>query len=218
MLRNRLKAMATTSEPASDGNLPLDFGDAAPAAAFDDLPADARALAEKPRRVITDGFDMRIDANGTWFHDGARIGRKRLVKLFAGVLRRDDAGGYWLVTPVEMARVTVEDAPFTAVEVSAEGTGADQTIRFRTNVDDVVRLDDEHSLRVETDGETGEPRPYVTVRDRIEARIVRSAFYQLVDLACEQTIDGAPVLGVWSAGCFFPLGSTDAPEGAGNAA
>ena len=90
---------------------------------------------------------MRIAADGTWFYQGTPINRLPLVKLFASVLRREDDGEYWLVTPVERGRVRVEDAPFTAVEVTAEDAGPGQRLIFRTNLDEIVALDEAHPLR-----------------------------------------------------------------------
>ena len=150
-------------------------------------------------------FGMRIARDGTWYHQGSPIGRKPLVKLFASVLRRDDAGDYWLVTPVERGRIDVEDAPFIAVELSVEGQGMDQDITFRTNVDDLVVADKAHPLRIVHDSATGEPAPYILVRDRLEARLARSVYYHLADLCVERRVGGRSVLGVWSGGAFFVL-------------
>ena len=153
---------------------------------------------------------MRIDRNGTWYYRGSPIGRMALVRLFSTVLRRDTDGVFWLTTPVENGRIEVEDAPFIGVELMAEGSGRDQILRFRTNVDDVVTLDAAHALRVVHDGVSGEPRPYIHVREGLEARIVRAVFYHLVDLgACDG--DGG-TFGVWSSGMFFPLGTLDAGD------
>ena len=151
---------------------------------------------------------MRIARDGSWYHQGSRIARKGLVKLFSTVLRRDDDGVFWLQTPVERARIEVEDAPFTAVECASTGAGRTQILSLRTNLDDWVEVDGEHPIRVETDGETGEPRPYLLVRDRLEALILRSVYYQLVELAVEEAGDPGQArgLGVWSKGEFFALG------------
>lgn len=151
-------------------------------------------------------LDIRIAADGTWFHEGAPIGRKPLVKLFASVLRRDVDGSYWLRTPVEAGRIVVEDAPFTAVEVERCGAGRDQILRFRTNLDEWVVADADHSIRVVTEAGSGAPRPYVLVRDRLEALILRPVFYSLVEFA-EEAEDGSGWLGVWSGGAYFTLGS-----------
>ena len=151
-------------------------------------------------------FDMRIASDGTWYYRGSPIGRKPLVKLFSTVLRREADGGYWLVTPVERGRIQVDDAPFTAVEVAAEGSGRKQVLRFRTNLDDWVEAGAERPLRVSLSPDTAEPRPYILVRDRLEALILRSVFYQLVDLAVEHRLDGKNYLGLWSKESFFPLG------------
>jgi len=149
---------------------------------------------------------MRIARDGTWFYHGSPIGRKPLVKLFASVLGRDEDGVYWLTTPVEKGRVEVDDAPFVAVALTVAGAGRDQRLRFRTNLDDEVTADADHPIRVVENPETGEPAPYVLVRDRLEALITRAVFYQLVEHGVEHARDGETLFGVWSAGCFFPLG------------
>ncbi len=158
-------------------------------------------------------FDIRIARDGTWFHQGSPIGRKPLVRLFASVLRREADGEFWLVTPVERGRVIVDDAPFVAVELAASGTGSSQILRFRTNIDDWVEADAAHPIRVAQAPDSGEPRPYILVRDGLEALIARSAYYHLVELAVEREAGGETggetVLGVWSKETFFPLGSLE---------
>lgn len=161
--------------------------------------------ADGPVLPFCGDFDIRIARDGTWFHQGSPIGRKPLVKLFSTVLRREDDGEYWLVTPVERGRVIVEDAPFTAVEFSATGSGKGQLLRFRTNVDTWIALDSEHPLRIAVDDETGEPRPYILVRDRLEALILRPVYYGLAELAVEEQMNQGSRFGLWSSGSFFPL-------------
>ncbi len=146
-------------------------------------------------------FDIRIAADGTWYHEGAPIRRLAIARLFATVLRRDDAGGYWLVTPAEKGRITVDDAPFVAVELTVEDDGADQVLRFRTNLDHHVEVGNDHPIRVVHDTDTGEPRPYVTMDNGLEALIARSVFFQLAEVA--QNWEGR--IGVWSRGTFHPL-------------
>ncbi|NKB55915.1 MAG: DUF1285 domain-containing protein [Alphaproteobacteria bacterium] len=155
-----------------------------------------------------DRFQMRIARDGTWYHQGGPIRRMGLVKLFATVLRRDEAGDFWLVTPVERGRIEVEDAPFTAVELIVAGEGKDQILSFRTNLDEIVPVDADHPLRVAENEVTGEPSPYVTVRENLEALITRPIFYDLVSLAEEQWDGGGTILGIWSGGVLFPLGDT----------
>ncbi len=154
-------------------------------------------------------FDIRIGADGTWFYRNSPIGRLPLVKLFASVLRREADGSYWLVTPVERGTIVVDDVPFTAVEVDAEGEGRSRHLAFRTNLDERVTADDAHPIRVETDAATGEPRPYIHVRGGLEARILRPVYYQLVELGEFRSVDGAgeESFGIWSGGRFFTLGS-----------
>jgi hypothetical protein len=151
-------------------------------------------------------FAMRIARDGAWYYQGSPIGRLPLVKLFASVLRRAPDGRYWLVTPAEQGLIEVEDVPFVAVELSLVGSGSAQQLRLRTNLDDWVTVDDAHPLEMRTLPD-GTRAPYVRVRDSLDARVTRSAFYHLVELA-EPAPDGVEdVLGVWSSGRFFPLGS-----------
>ncbi|MDX2237488.1 MAG: DUF1285 domain-containing protein [Hyphomonadaceae bacterium] len=145
------------------------------------------------------GFEILAD--GTWKHEGARITRESMVRLFSSILRKDEDGATYLVTPVEKIRVDVADAPFVAIRVDRLGEGRDQRIAFTTNVGDVVVLDENHPLRVHV-SESGEPRPYVLVRGRLEARVLRAPFYELVGWA--EMRDG--VMGVWSCGGWFAVG------------
>ncbi|WP_225889828.1 DUF1285 domain-containing protein [Indioceanicola profundi] len=153
-----------------------------------------------------EAYEIRIARDGTWYYHGSPIGRIALCKLFSTVLRRDERGDYWLITPAERGRITVEDAPFVAVEVTADGEGQDQRLTFRTNLDHEVTAGPDHPIRVETDPGTGEPSPYVLVRDNLEARINRATFYHLVERGEEQAGPEGTEFGVWSGGCFFPLG------------
>ena len=155
-------------------------------------------------------FAIRIGRDGTWYYLNSPIGRKPLVKLFSTVLRREPDGDYWLVTPYERGRIEVEDVPFIAVEVTAEGAGPAQRLRFRTNLDDEVVADKEHPIRVIQQAGTGEPTPYIMVRDGLEARLTRPVFYELVELGESRQEDGEEQLGVWSSGQFFLLGRTEA--------
>lgn len=155
--------------------------------------------------VVCGDLDMRIARDGTWFYHGSPIGRKRLVALFASVLRREADGEYYLVTPAEKGRVSVEDAPFVAVELAVEGGGEDQVLVFRTNLDDHVSAGSGHPIRVAHNQLTGEPAPYVHIRGGLEALIGRAVFYELVDLGVEAHVGDAIRFGVWSGGVFFPL-------------
>lgn len=152
-------------------------------------------------------IDITIKADGRWVHEGAIISRAPLVRLFSTVLRKDP-DGYWLVTPVEKMKITVEDAPFiaTALAVVTDDAGR-PSLRFTTNVGDEVTAGPDHPLRVEIDPATDEPRPYLHVRRGLEALINRPVFYELVELAQER--EG--VLGVETGGAWFSLGPAEAP-------
>lgn len=156
-------------------------------------------------------FDIRITSDGTWHYRGSPIGRVALVRLFATALKRDESGGYWLETPAERGRIQVDDAPFVAVELSVEGSGRGQRLLFRTNLDDMVTADRLHSIylrRSPGGDDSHDGRPYIHLRDGIEALIARPVYYALVDLAVEQLVEGSPQQGVWSSGMFFPLVAT----------
>lgn len=150
-------------------------------------------------------IDMRIAADGTWYYMGTPIGREALVRLFASVLRRDADGRTFLVTPVEKCGITVEDAPFVAVEMHAHDDGPVRRLVFRTNVGDVVEAGPDHPLRFEVDTVNGGLRPYVHVRGRLEARLARPVMYELVGLGEEVAVDGRDWFGVRSGGSFFPI-------------
>lgn len=136
---------------------------------------------------------------------GTPIPRPSMVKLFSSILRREPDDSFVLVTPAEKCQIRVDDAPFVAVELTVAGSGPDRLVAFRTNVDDVVPLDREHPLRVDVKP-SGEPSPYLLVRDRLDALIARPVYYQLVEMAEERVVDGRAVLGVQSTGQFFVLG------------
>ncbi len=157
-------------------------------------------------------MDMVIKADGSWWHDGARITRLPLVKLFASILRKDDDGETYLVTPVEKIQIEVERGHFIATRVDIEGEGEGQRIFFTTNLDEVVEAGPEHSIRVETDSKTLEPSPFVNIRGRLEASMTRPVFYELVENATERDMGEGKQLGVYAGGVFFPLGPVGAHE------
>lgn len=149
-------------------------------------------------------IDIRIARDGSWYHEGEEIRREKLVQLFSTILRREEDGGYVLVTPAEKLSIEVEDSPFVAVEMKNEGEGEGRTLAFRLNTGDLVVAGAEHplTLRNSRDG----PLPYLHVRGGLEALIGRNVYYELAELALAE--DNRP-LGLWSAGAWFPL---EAPE------
>lgn len=150
-------------------------------------------------------YNMRIDRNGTWHYQGTPINRIALSRLFSTVLKKDQDGVYWLATPVEHGQIEVEDVPFTAVSVESEDSGTRQTLHFRTNFDEIVTAGPDHPIRITENRDTGEPTPYIIVRDNLEARLLRPVYYELAELAVEN--ERCPgQLGVWSGGMFFVLG------------
>ena len=174
---------------------------------LDRLEASARSTQSARTPVDKGHFGISIDKDGRWSHGGTVFPRIQLAKLFATVMKVDADGVFWLETPVERGKIDVADAPFVAIELQSEGAGVEQKIKFRDNLDCWTPLDGEHPLRVAFDSETHEPRPYVMVRNGLEARIARTVYYELADLVDETHKDG--MVGVWSFGQFHPLGPAE---------
>ena len=141
-------------------------------------------------------IDIRIARSGLWYYLGTPIGRPELVRLFAGILKRE-GDAYFLVTPAEKVGIRVDDAPFVAVDVDPVADG----LAFTTNVGDRVIAGPDHPIRVARDPETGEPSPYVLIRRDLWALIDRKSFYRLVDLGQIQ----GDWFGIASGGAFFPV-------------
>jgi hypothetical protein len=151
------------------------------------------------------GLEIRRD--GSWWQNGVRFSRDKLVRLFSTILRRD-SDGYYLVTPHEKVVVKVENAPFMGVRADRHESDGHQVILVTTNVGDVVAVDADHPLRVVTDRQTGEPSTYVLVRGGLEARLARPPYYELVGWA-EPDGDSKRTMSVTSSGVRFPIGEAD---------
>jgi hypothetical protein len=150
-------------------------------------------------------LDMEILRDGSWYYMGTPIARQSLVDLFSTVLRKDEDGATYLVTPVEKYRISVADAAFLAVEMNVHEEDGNPVLTFRTNVGDVVEADREHPLRFERDEENDGIRPYIRVRGRLEALLTRPVMYELMEHAHEMELDGDRVVAVESKGKVFPV-------------
>lgn len=150
-------------------------------------------------------IDIRIARNGTWYHEGDPIQRDAIVRIFSSILRRED-GGWYLVTPAEKLRIEVEDAPFVAVTMTVLEPGIEQKLVFVTNVGDTVVAGPAHPIRVEVRADTGEPSPYVLVRQNMDALIARTVFYDMVEMAELCSSDSDEWLAVRSGGQLWPIG------------
>lgn len=168
--------------------------------------AEIAELAEAQKLPPVDQWDpqetgdseMRVAADGTWYHQGDPIRRPAMVRAFSSILRREPDDSYALVTPYQKLSITVDDVPFVAVELESKGSGAERTLAFRLNTDHLVVAGPDHPLRFGAD----KPQPYLQVRNGLEAVLARPVYYQLAELALEESSD--PV-GIWSAGIFFPM-------------
>ncbi|GBU18474.1 MULTISPECIES: DUF1285 domain-containing protein [Methylobacterium] len=173
-------------------------------AALAGLPKNRLPPVERWNPDSCGSIDIRIGADGTWHHNGTPIRREKLVRLFSTILRREPDGSTVLVTPAEKLTIAVDDAAFAAVEMAVEGEAEARSIAFRTNVDDLVRVDSEHPLRFE-DGDDGF-RPYVHVRRDLWARLTRPLAYALAELAEERAVEDGTVLGIAAGGDFHVIG------------
>lgn len=143
---------------------------------------------------------MEIRRDGSWWHEGGKIERPAMVRLFSSILRHEADGRHVLVTPAEMLDIDVEDTPFLAVELKAEGG----QLAFRLNTGDAVIAGPDHAIRVED--VAGAPHPLLHVRAGLMARIERAPFYELAEMALA---NGSSPSGVWSGGAFFALGEAE---------
>ena len=171
--------------------------------------AESNSLARRSWQPKHKGtIDIRIAVDGTWYHEGRVFQRPALVKLFASVLHKED-NDYYLMTPAEKLSIQVDDAPFVATLVEQIDNGKHSALVFTTNLGERIVVDEKHPVRVEIDSSNNEPRPYIHVRDGLEALIGRTAFFDLVNTADERKRDGKLFLTVISMGSEFILGRAD---------
>lgn len=163
-------------------------------------------------RAYRGDLDIRVDADGGWHYNQSLLTAKAMVCLFASMLAKDRQGRYWLVTPTEIGRIVVEDAPLLGVEAFVSGSGEDQRISIATNVDQCVELSRAAPLVLKTSPITDALTPYVEMEDGIEVRLIRAVYRTLLAHGTTRDIGGETVFGVWSDGVFFPLGGTFAGD------
>ncbi|MVA56144.1 DUF1285 domain-containing protein [Agrobacterium vitis] len=150
-------------------------------------------------------IDMEILADGSWLYLGTPIGRAPLVRLFSTVLRKDEDGRTYLVTPVEKLGIKVADAHFVAVEMTVGTRDGEAVLTFRTNVGDLVEVGPEHPLRFLIEGEHQQLKPYLAVRGRLEALVSRAVTYELMALGEVIDIDGQAMFAIRSGGETFAV-------------
>lgn len=160
---------------------------------------------EKWHPELSGDIDIRIARDGSWYHEGELIQREAIVRLFSTILRREDDGQYYLVTPVEKWRIQVEDTPLLAHTLEVDGEGEQQQLAVTTNVGEKLLVGRQHPLEVGA-YDDGSPRPVVHIRRGLQARLVTAAYYELAQLLVETPSDDGALLGVWSGGEFFEVG------------
>ncbi|TBW56034.1 DUF1285 domain-containing protein [Marinobacter halodurans] len=165
---------------------------------------EGRPPLDKWHPELSGDIDMRILRDGTWLFQGNPLQRQAMVQLFSTILRREDDGEYYLVTPVEKWRLEVEDTPLLAHGLEASGEGREQMLTLTLNTGESLVIGPEHPLRMDH-YDNGEPRPLVGIVQGLEARLVTPAYYELAEHAVASPEDDR-VLGVWSDGRFFELG------------
>lgn len=162
---------------------------------------DANAL----NQIIACDSDFRIARDGTWHYQGSPIERQSMVRLFSTILTRDEAGEYWLKTPVEKCRIEVEDVPFLLVAFRVNDEGGQPLLCFKSNVNEWVGVDRAHPLEIHPDPKTGDAVPYIRVREGIYAKLARNVYYELMEYLLTHGQMQNGVRGVLSAGEFFAL-------------
>ncbi len=188
-------------------SLPKDFAQLSLTEAAELLAARKLPPVEQWHPARTGDSAMEIRADGSWFHEGGRINRPAMVKLFSTILRREPDGSHVLVTPAEKLAIAVEDTAFRAVEMKSEGEGRDRNLVFRLATDDLVMAGPDHRLRFGGDADNPDPRLHVrgAAGNGLEARIDRALYYAIVDMALA---DGDDPPAIWSGGARFPLVDT----------
>lgn len=155
-------------------------------------------------------MDLKITANGEWFHEGTRMTRQKLVDLFATVLWREPLDGidrYFLKTPVEKIGIQVEDVPLLVTQVDQVESDGKLWIQCTTKTGDMVFADADHPIFMRV--YQGEWRPYVRIRRNLEALIHRNAFYHLLGWAKLEESDTHSIMRLCSGDQQFELGQTD---------
>jgi hypothetical protein len=155
---------------------------------------------------LSGDMDLRIRRDGQWIFKGEPLDREAIVRLFSTILRREEDGHYYLVTPVEKWRIQVEDTPLLAHSLQVTGEGGQQVLSLTTNVGESLEVGQDHPLEVGTYPGSDEPRPVVKVRHGVEARLVTAAYYELAEHVVERNENGHPTLGVFSQGIFYKIG------------
>jgi hypothetical protein len=185
-------------------SLPKSFAQLSPAEAAELLAARKLPPVESWHPTRTGDSAMEIRADGSWYHEGGRINRPAMVKLFSTILRREPDGGHILVTPAEKLAIAVEDTAFRAVEMKSEGDGAARTLLFRLDTDDLVMAGADHPLSFGRDPDRPDPRLHVrgAIGNGLEARIDRALYYEIVEMALAE---GGDPPAIWSNGACFPL-------------
>tara|TARA_B100001769_G_scaffold209184_1_gene168596 strand:- start:814 stop:1398 length:585 start_codon:yes stop_codon:yes gene_type:complete len=149
-------------------------------------------------------IDMHILRNGKWTYMGSEIKRPAMIKLFSNIIRLDDDGHYYLVTPVEKVRIKVDDAPFVAVSMNKIKVEGVNCLSFTTNVQDEVTLSKENPIEIVI-SDNDEPSPYITIRKNLKALISRSVYYDLINMAEEEIIEDKKFLVIKSNNTLFKL-------------
>lgn len=161
---------------------------------------------EKWNPELSGDMDLLITRDGQWLHKGEPLAREAIVRLFSTILRREDDGEYYLLTPVEKWRIRVEDTPLLAHSLKVEGEGDAQIVTLTTNVGETLEIGSEHPLEVGAYPGSEEPRPVIHVRHGLVARLVTAAYYDLTAQMIEQSESGEPVFGIFSHGNFYKIG------------
>jgi hypothetical protein len=142
-------------------------------------------------------IDIKILKNGDWIHEGRLMTRKKLVKLFASVLKFEE-GRYYLVTPVEKVEIQVEEAPF--VVISAEQI--EDRWFLTSNLDEVVELTAQRNLNTEKFD-----YPVVQWRRNLIAKLNQNVMYQLQVYALEHGKEEGGYLKIMSGSDSIAIGA-----------
>lgn len=150
-------------------------------------------------------MDLKVKANGEWWHEGQLVKRQALLELFSRVLWKED-GKFYLKTPVEQIEIEVEDAPLLVDQIDLVEIEGKTYLQCTTTHQDVVIVDPHHPIFMQE--YQGQLRPYVHVRSGLNALIQRQAFYHLIDYGQLQEDEaGKTILLLQSGDLLLQLGT-----------
>ena len=134
---------------------------------------------------LSGDMPVLIKANGDWYHDDGLIKREALVRLFASILRREEDGEYYLVTPAEKWRIKVELLPLMVTDVERNIEAGEPCLVATLNVGRRITVSEKYPLFLE---HAADDVAAIRLDHGLSALFTRAAWYRLVEMAEEGSV------------------------------